>query len=91
VSLGAYPDFLLTALTGPTTVVLLKENHMRLIEAATLDRKSGVAEGSAVSLNPERRFGMEVLHITPNKTGYTEPHPRDLIGPPRDKSTLICI
>jgi hypothetical protein len=29
-------------------VVLLKENHMYLIEAATLDRKSGEAEGSAV-------------------------------------------
>jgi hypothetical protein len=30
-------------------VVLFKENHMQLIEAASLDRKSGVAEGSAVS------------------------------------------
>ena len=29
-------------------VVLLKENHMQLIEAATLDRKSGEAEGPAV-------------------------------------------
>jgi len=29
-------------------VVLFKENHMQLIEAATLDRKSGEAEGSAV-------------------------------------------
>jgi hypothetical protein len=30
-------------------VVLLKENHMQLLEAATLDRKSGEAvEGSAV-------------------------------------------
>jgi hypothetical protein len=29
-------------------VVLLKENHMQLFEAATLDRKSGEAEGSAV-------------------------------------------
>jgi hypothetical protein len=29
-------------------VVLPKENHMQLIEAATLDRKSGGAEGSAV-------------------------------------------
>ena len=31
-----------------TYVVLSKENHMQLIEAATLDRKSGEAEGSAV-------------------------------------------
>jgi hypothetical protein len=44
----AYSDFLLTALTGATYVVLPKENHMQLIEAATLDRKSGEAEGSAV-------------------------------------------
>jgi hypothetical protein len=29
-------------------VVLRKENHMQLTEAATLDRKSGEAEGSAV-------------------------------------------
>jgi hypothetical protein len=37
-----------TALTGATYVVLRKENHMQLTEAATLDRKSGEAEGSAV-------------------------------------------
>jgi hypothetical protein len=37
-----------TALTGATYVVLLKENHMQLLEAAALDRKSGEAEGSAV-------------------------------------------
>ena len=36
------------ALIGATYVVLLKENHMQLFEAATLDRKSGEAEGSAV-------------------------------------------
>jgi hypothetical protein len=43
------------ALTGATYVVLRKENHMQLFEAATLDRKSGQAdlsrravEGSAV-------------------------------------------
>ena len=38
-----------TALPVTTYVVLFKENHMQLIEAATLDRKSGEAEGSAVS------------------------------------------
>ena len=42
-----------TSLTSATYVVLPKENHMQLTEAATLDRKSGEAEGSAVSLNPE--------------------------------------
>jgi hypothetical protein len=31
-------------------VVLSKENHTQLIEVTTLDRKSGGAEGSAVSL-----------------------------------------
>jgi hypothetical protein len=40
------------ALTGATDVVLPKENHMQLTEAATLDRKSGGAEGSAVSADP---------------------------------------
>jgi hypothetical protein len=45
----------ITALNSATYVVLPKENHMQLTEAATLDRKSGEAdlsrravEGSAV-------------------------------------------
>src|SRR5580692_6959339 len=37
-----------TALSSATYVVLPKENHMQLTEAATRDRKSGEAEGSAV-------------------------------------------
>jgi hypothetical protein len=37
-----------TALTSATYVVLPQENHMQLAEAATVDRKSGEAEGSAV-------------------------------------------
>src|SRR6202035_2444863 len=39
-----------TSPPSPTTtdVVLLKENHMQLTEAATSDRKSGAAEGPAV-------------------------------------------
>jgi hypothetical protein len=37
-----------TALSNATYVVLPKENHMQLTEAATRDRKSGEAEGSAV-------------------------------------------
>jgi hypothetical protein len=43
------PGFPTSPLSSATTyVVLLKENHMQLTEAATLDRKSGGAEGSAV-------------------------------------------
>jgi hypothetical protein len=43
------PGFPTSPLSLATTfVVLSKENHMQLTEAATLDRKSGVAEGSAV-------------------------------------------
>jgi hypothetical protein len=42
-----------TALTSAAYVVLSKENHMQLTEAATLDRKSGEAEGSAVALHPK--------------------------------------
>jgi hypothetical protein len=38
----------LTALTAAAYVVLSKENHMHSIEAATLDRKFGEGEGSAV-------------------------------------------
>jgi hypothetical protein len=34
-----------TALTSATYVVLHKENHMQLTEAATLDRKSGGSRG----------------------------------------------
>jgi hypothetical protein len=52
-----------TALNNATYVVLPKENHMRLTEAATLDRKSGEAdlsrravEGSAVSFHPSDTF-----------------------------------
>ena len=37
-----------TALASDAYVVLLKENHMQLIEVATLDRKSGAGEGPAV-------------------------------------------
>jgi hypothetical protein len=43
------PGFPTSPLSPATTyVVLLKENHMQLTEAATLNRKSGGAEGSAV-------------------------------------------
>jgi hypothetical protein len=43
------PGFPTSLLSQATTyVVLLKENHMQLTEPASLDRKSGGAEGSAV-------------------------------------------
>jgi hypothetical protein len=48
-----------TALNSANYVVLPKENHMQLTEAPTPDRKSGGAEGSAVSLNPKRRSARE--------------------------------
>ena len=47
------PGFPTSPLSPATTyVVLPKENHMQLTEAATLDRKSGGAEGSAVPRTP---------------------------------------
>ena len=48
----------LTALTGAAYVVLLKENHMQLFESATLNRKSGKAEESAV-----RHSGAPILPV----------------------------
>jgi hypothetical protein len=45
-SVLGFPASLLSPAT--TDVVLSKENHTQLTEAATLDRKSGEAEGSAV-------------------------------------------
>ncbi len=50
------PGFPASPLSPATTyVVLPKENHMQLIDAATLDRKSGEAEGPAVRLNPKQK------------------------------------
>src|SRR5712675_650221 len=45
-SVPGFPASLLSPAT--TDVVLFKENHTQLTEAATLDRKSGEGEGSAV-------------------------------------------
>jgi hypothetical protein len=54
-----------TALAVATYVVLPKENHMQLIEAATLDRKSGGAEGSAVPrIPPGNVFDSDLSRIT---------------------------
>jgi hypothetical protein len=47
--IGSVPGFPASLLSPANTdVVLSKENHMQLTEAATLDRKSGQGEGSAV-------------------------------------------
>jgi hypothetical protein len=66
-----------TALTRATYVVLPKENHMQLTEAATLDRKSGEAEGSAIPQtlpgNVFPQSGSETggdLRCLPSGTGY---------------------
>jgi hypothetical protein len=58
------------ALTATTDVVLSKENHTLLTEAATLDRKSGEAEGSAVprtshgntKFNAQREFSSQAMN-----------------------------
>ena len=53
----AYPDFLLhCSHRRPPDVVLFKENHTQPTEAATLDRKSGEAEGSAVRPSSQQLF-----------------------------------
>ncbi len=49
------PGFPTSPLSPATTyVVLLKENHMQLTEAAALDRKSGEADLSRRAVGPER-------------------------------------
>src|SRR6202011_1862346 len=52
VSLGAYPDFLHHRSNSAAYVVLSRENHTQSTEAATLNRKSGGAQGSAVPRTP---------------------------------------
>jgi hypothetical protein len=59
----------LTALTGATYVVLPKENHIQLTEATTLDRKSGEAEGSAVSADLSWKRGISSRHKFVISTG----------------------
>src|SRR5882757_8826278 len=54
-SVPGFPASLLSTTT--TDVVLFKENHTLPTEAATLDRKSGGAEGSAVSFPPSAISG----------------------------------
>jgi hypothetical protein len=54
------PGFPASPLSLATTyVVLPNENHIQSTEGATLDRKSGEAEGSAVFFNPLNRRSME--------------------------------
>ena len=56
VVIPSLPGFAASLLSPATTdVVLSKENHTQLTEAATLDRKSGEAEGPAVRLNPKQK------------------------------------
>ena len=56
------PGFPTSPLSPATThVVLSKENHTLLTEAATLDRKSGGAEGSAVSFPTPSYFGINAV------------------------------
>ena len=58
-----------TALTSTTYVVLLKENHMQLTEAATLDRKSGEAglqfSGPFVEMFFDRAQWKDLLFLHP--------------------------
>jgi hypothetical protein len=61
-----------TALTSATYVVLFEENHMQLTEAATLNRKPGEAEGSAVSVSWKRGIDAQT-ELTPRL-------PRFLLG-----------
>jgi hypothetical protein len=63
----------LSALAAIAYVVLLKENHMLLAEAAALDRKSGIAEGSAVPRAPRGTVFTEPLPAKPK----TKPRPRN--------------
>ena len=68
-----------TALSNATYVVLPKENHMQLTEAATLDRKSGEAEGSAV---PRIYLGNAQHHA---QTELSSRLPRRAVGPKRTR------
>ena len=60
-----------------TYVVLPKENHMLLTEAATLDRKSGEAEGSAVPrTSPGKREILYSNNIVISTGAYPDFLPR---------------
>jgi len=63
------PGFPTSPLLPATThVVLPSENHMQLTEAATLDRKSGGAEGSAVSPNPATNAAAPKMNCHPDSS-----------------------
>ena len=77
------PGFPTSPLSPATSyVVLLKENHMELTEAATLDRKSGGAEGSAVPrtlrgyvFRPERSVvERSAASVFSSQANLTRPH-----------------
>jgi len=69
------PGFPASPLSPATTyVVLPKENHMQLTEAATLDRKSGEAEGSAVRHSCAPLLPAHKLHqSSPNPSWKHQP------------------
>ena len=82
------PGFPTSPLSPATTyVVLLKENHMQLTEAATLDRKSGGAERSAV-LQTFRgnadSYAQTELSSRPERSAV-ESLPRRAVGPERTR------
>jgi hypothetical protein len=60
-------------------VVLFKENHMQSTEATTLNRKSGEAEGSAVS----RTSAGNAEYYT--QTNLSSRLPRRAVGPERTR------
>ncbi len=68
-----------TAHTGGTYVVLSKENHTQPTEAATLDRKSGEAEGSAV--RPLGRPEFPVTNPKPQTEVSSRPERSEVEGP----------
>jgi hypothetical protein len=56
-----------TALTSDHLCGSPKENHMQLTEVATLDRKSGGAEGSAVRHSGAPPLSSHLPHRPPNE------------------------
>jgi hypothetical protein len=87
------PGFPTSPLSLATTyVVLSKENHTQSTEAATLDRKSGEAEGSAVlRTSPGNVFRQ------PRDLPFLTPHPRQTSatmrtcsGPVRQQPPIHC-
>jgi hypothetical protein len=100
-SVPGFPASLLSPAT--TDVVLSKENHTQLTEAATLDRKSGEGEGSAVrhSCAPllpahNRRQSSPILMETPTspfsfRVSKSGPRNRRSLGFARDDKERVAV